>query len=348
MTKRLDYLDVAKGIAIIFVMMGHSCGFPFKLTNVLTAYYMPLFFLISGYVYSEKNDVKTNICKRTKRLVVPYFGYSVFLLFVSMLFGDVRSLEKFKTAILGIIYSRSYIYPEWNLSREPIMTVMNGPMWFLTAMLCTSIVFFVLVRKQRSGMQWGVICIMLFALACIFRRLPILLPWSLDTVPVLTIFMLTGYFMKKKNWLQVKVNGVFLSLMAIMEVIYLFLVKIYVSSNISIREYGPYGDISVLLFMVIGVMGSWLCIQICRFLCQLSFMKKGLELVGRHSLSLLALHIWVFGCLGYVLSICSAVMSVIPQSVAYWLISVIRIGVTILVVLGIDYIMDLRKVIHEQ
>lgn len=44
---RKEYLDSAKGIGIIAVMLGHSCGLPVILT-LITGFYMPLFFVISG------------------------------------------------------------------------------------------------------------------------------------------------------------------------------------------------------------------------------------------------------------------------------------------------------------
>ncbi len=50
MAKRLDYLDRAKGLLIILVVIGHiwQSGPVF---NIIYAFHMPAFFLISGILF---------------------------------------------------------------------------------------------------------------------------------------------------------------------------------------------------------------------------------------------------------------------------------------------------------
>lgn len=52
--KRLIYLDTAKGIGIIAVMLGHSCGIPVILP-IVTGFYMALFFIIAGMTTKEED-----------------------------------------------------------------------------------------------------------------------------------------------------------------------------------------------------------------------------------------------------------------------------------------------------
>ena len=64
--KRLDYLDLAKGIGILIVMLGH---FPFygephisiQLYDFIFSFHMPLFFIITGIIfgYSRKWEKQT-------------------------------------------------------------------------------------------------------------------------------------------------------------------------------------------------------------------------------------------------------------------------------------------------
>lgn len=45
--KHWKYLDVARGIGLLLVIISHSCG----LSPYLINYYIPLFFVVSGYLY---------------------------------------------------------------------------------------------------------------------------------------------------------------------------------------------------------------------------------------------------------------------------------------------------------
>ena len=77
--KRYQYLDVARGFGLLLVIISHSCG----LSRFLINYYIPLFFVVSGYIYKEGRSYKENIEHKAKRLLIPYFGYSAVLLAVT-------------------------------------------------------------------------------------------------------------------------------------------------------------------------------------------------------------------------------------------------------------------------
>lgn len=66
-TKRIDYFDIAKGLAMFCVIAGHL-GAP-KVTAFVCCHDMPLFFLLSGYFF--KND-GAKILRNTKKLLTAY------------------------------------------------------------------------------------------------------------------------------------------------------------------------------------------------------------------------------------------------------------------------------------
>ena len=51
--RRLEYVDVAKGLAIIGVYFGHHAVLPNCMINWFWAFHMPLFFIITG-MYSHR------------------------------------------------------------------------------------------------------------------------------------------------------------------------------------------------------------------------------------------------------------------------------------------------------
>lgn len=90
--EHLDYIDIAKGIAIIAVVIGHS--FPENLYagadlvakqfvrliyDFCYTWHMPAFFFISGYLFFNTwkfHEVKKLFLK-AKRLLLPYFTFSI-------------------------------------------------------------------------------------------------------------------------------------------------------------------------------------------------------------------------------------------------------------------------------
>jgi fucose 4-O-acetylase-like acetyltransferase len=91
------WLEYAKGIGIFLVVMGHvNLGFlqanMFKSSQLIMKYihffiysfHMPLFFIISGYLYSKTwnvhnlTDYKRNITKKVINLGIPYIIFSIF------------------------------------------------------------------------------------------------------------------------------------------------------------------------------------------------------------------------------------------------------------------------------
>ncbi|WP_278969986.1 acyltransferase family protein [Megasphaera elsdenii] len=46
---RVGWIDVAKGIAIVLVIIGHTVQFGGGTRNFIFSFHMPLFFLLSGF-----------------------------------------------------------------------------------------------------------------------------------------------------------------------------------------------------------------------------------------------------------------------------------------------------------
>lgn len=54
--QRIDDWDIAKGIGILLVVMGHL-GIPPMLSNAIYLFHMPLFFILSGLLFAPKTGM---------------------------------------------------------------------------------------------------------------------------------------------------------------------------------------------------------------------------------------------------------------------------------------------------
>ena len=80
-TKRLDHLDMAKGIGIFFVALGHMEDIATGTRVWISSFHMPLFFIISGILMAVKDDpskeLGESVRKRFRGTIIPYLWFSL-------------------------------------------------------------------------------------------------------------------------------------------------------------------------------------------------------------------------------------------------------------------------------
>ena len=112
--KRIPYLDYARGIAIIIVVLLHLTWLPktlgyvevigrmqAMLNDLFNSFVMPLFFIISGYLIALKNSYRQfSFSKGTKRLLIPYFLISLLYILIEIC-SNKPWLGRFYATICG-------------------------------------------------------------------------------------------------------------------------------------------------------------------------------------------------------------------------------------------------------
>lgn len=84
MRKRIEWIDIAKGIAILAVVVGHTLG-PYNgqfFGSLIFAFHMPIFFMLSGYLYHSR-PARQECQRGIINLLLPYLATAVVLLVVS-------------------------------------------------------------------------------------------------------------------------------------------------------------------------------------------------------------------------------------------------------------------------
>ena len=77
---RLYYLDMAKGISIMLVILGHILITDNPIKKWLYSFHLPLFFIISGCILSIKSidmPLSKRFKNRLRSLIIPYFCFSI-------------------------------------------------------------------------------------------------------------------------------------------------------------------------------------------------------------------------------------------------------------------------------
>ena len=103
-------LDIGKGLAILFVYLGHSILYqPIQMANMygwchilertIASFNMPMFFLISGYLFSKTNKSTGELYKgKTLRILIPYL-FTMLIVICSKLV--LPSSMSYNSSVLG-------------------------------------------------------------------------------------------------------------------------------------------------------------------------------------------------------------------------------------------------------
>jgi polysaccharide biosynthesis protein PslL len=199
--QRILTLDVAKGVGILLVVLGHNPVFredAHPLYEAVYLFHMPLFFFLSGITF-RLAPAGEALRKRARALLVPYFTMGAVALVVAMPDGLLATL----TELGGVLYGTGH-------------TIRFVPLWFLPCLFLVSMAATGALSAARTALGTqryervrtqllvALVAVSLVGGALIlasgtFARPPFVdakdrplgLPWSLDLVPfTLAIFVL--------------------------------------------------------------------------------------------------------------------------------------------------------------
>lgn len=154
MKQRLDTLDICKGIAMILVTTAHILGsIPtpppeiIVLMRICYAVELPIFFMACGiqfqYNNTERKTPKNFFCGRVKRILYPYFTFSIIYALIDIAIFILKYLLK------GVFVWR-------NLTGgilEAVFLWGRGPLWFLPALLGAECLFYVVNKFWSQGLH---------------------------------------------------------------------------------------------------------------------------------------------------------------------------------------------------
>lgn len=198
--KRIEYIDIARGIAIILMVFGHL-GFLWNIQpvrNAIYSFHMPLFIIISGLFFNEKDKLKDLLKKIGKKLLLPYI---VTIVITNLLYSIVHK-EEF---ILINLIKQTVLASSNYLRFAPEIASVNQ-LWFITFLAMIRILFYTINKICNNDIQKGIVCLLFTIEGMVLAKISIFLPWSLDIALATIIFYYVGYIIKKYNCLEKIIN----------------------------------------------------------------------------------------------------------------------------------------------
>ena len=266
-----------KGIGILAVIAGHTN--PDIITSkIILSFHMPLFFIISGYLYKPSINYKNKLINDSRRLVIPYITTSLFLtIFFICISDDPLGITKY--FLKAFIWCGAEDHTSLIWAHVPKI----GPIWFLPALFwCRTIFNFI----NNSSLSHKFLLIILFSILSVaIDRHLINLPFSILPGLSAMIFYQIGKHLRSNRLSQEQII-----VCAICWIIHLFFSRI----DMCICMYGLYPiDICGAIF------GTIIIYYISKLLSKFNTPSYIFSQLGNSSLILLCAHTLEF----YILNI---------------------------------------------
>lgn len=183
--QRILWVDKCKSIGMFLIVLGHFLPPRNYLRIVIYSFHVPLFFALSGYVFNPGTNFKSFLKKICKRLIFPYFFYTVL------------SLPYY------FVYEKNVLASE--LVRKIFfidgLSIWNGPLWFLVVLFFINIIGYYIASREYNFQIILSIAISIAFLMIgwfLFTNIPSYKYWfGMEKVIFMTPFFLFGYLLRQ-------------------------------------------------------------------------------------------------------------------------------------------------------
>lgn len=183
--KRIDFIDLAKGICIIMVVIGH-CGAPIEIPGWEIAR-MPLYFILSGLFFKDYGGWIQFLVQKTNKILIPFLFfyllgnlcyYLIQLFLPNLLITEARG-------IFDLFNNRQFF---------------NGPIWFLLCLFWCNVIFCTISLYVRKDVVRIVLVCILGTLGWYMGNvLHLFIPLFIDVAFTALPFFAFGYYLKRTS-----------------------------------------------------------------------------------------------------------------------------------------------------
>lgn len=277
--RRIAWIDIAKAIAIILMVIGHECMNIRPIYVIIFSFHMPLFFILSGYTSGAVKDWQ-KFWMKSKKTFVKVWLLAVLMIVIlaieTLIISHGSSLGlQLKAVLKGIFWGSNY-------PAKGINSV--GVMWFLIVFFWAKLLFDFL----QVFLNHRVAGIVLFVLAIggYLVSQKTWLPQDMDIVPIAAFFMWTGAELKSLGFNAGSIKQhKFQLLFAGTTIFWLAMIAWKQNIDMSVRYYPHF--ILVILEAIAGTV--FVCV-IAQQMEKYHILTKPLSTIGQHTLAVMCIH----------------------------------------------------------
>ncbi|MBK4731863.1 acyltransferase family protein [Oxynema sp. CENA135] len=193
MFKRIQWIDIWKGIGIATVVVGHVVDRDSLTHDYIFWFHMPLFFFISGHLYRQQRYFKNYFRRKFRHLIIPYIS---FLFLFSIPEYLAYFLQFVRDPSLSLIWD-TLIVTLRKIYGGRSLSLWFDVFWFITCLFFTQQIYNLLYLKYKrrklllfliiSGCYGLALCDSYFLENWRF-------PWNINVVAIALSFYGLGHF----------------------------------------------------------------------------------------------------------------------------------------------------------
>lgn len=266
MKKRIEYIDLAKGICILLVVLDHISGYgyflngDYPMNDIFEQTRMPLYFILSGLFFKDySGGIREFLLRKFNRILVPY------LFFMILYIASAKAVYFLTGLVIGEIWA-----PLWFLLCLFWMNVVFATAHYTAKRLCpNALVSETILGICMFGIGIGGYCI---------GYLPLRFGTAMTSMP----FLWAGYLLNRRlHFLELRIGNILALLTGI--ALFVMLHFMYVGENqFYINSY----DTPLALIYLSGVLGTLAVLLLSRVIKWLPVISY----IGRYSIIVLCTH----------------------------------------------------------
>lgn len=275
-------MDTFKGILIFLVVLGHST-FPY--INIIFWFHMPVFFMVSGYLRSHKEQINfaaTNSIDKARIFFVPYLAYFVLISVLAFVFGIAPvNWPEILTRSKNLLMGGTYLTGEY------------GIFWFITSLYLARILFSLIYTFNIKTALKTIIFALVYCAAIYLNNSgkPTYLVknpwWDFRLIAICLTYYSLGFYLKRMIR-YVETNIMFVASIIIVSSFTLLNFLGPIDYNVNIK-YGYHNNLLLNLFVPVGFFIILHKLSMALSKTKFSFFEN----LGKGSLAIMYLHIFV-------------------------------------------------------
>jgi fucose 4-O-acetylase-like acetyltransferase len=188
--RRVEWVDAAKGVGILFVIAGHV-WWRGPVRDAIYSFHMPLFFLLSGYMVKPQSTILL-IGKQMRSLLVPFVAFSLILIAADL---SIESMRGVRPIFTGFGAGMKTIVLHTESLRGPFTIL-----WFIPCLFFARIAWNVVARcwPDPADRRWVMLITLTMAAAYWVAARTIASPLGLMAVPAAFTCYWIGQYWKAR------------------------------------------------------------------------------------------------------------------------------------------------------
>lgn len=312
-------IDILRGLLMILVVIGHI-GTP--VTSFIYSFHVAAFFVLSGYLYkpfsdeASMRDFGERIKKRIKRLYIPCFLFSLFIVMMNnviMRMGLYTTTELLESnpAINGVSVSTYYNTEDYVINVLKCLYLgggsnLSGALWFLQRLFCSLLIFdsinYIWRKKNKSKTYIFLTSLLFFFIGITFNYWGIHLPMGLESMCTIQIFFIIGGEIHKmiQKYNVGRTKNAYLVVVAMITGGLLFFLSSIGAVNIGTNEYR-----NPILMLFTTCLGFTMLYTMSIVFSKQKYVSRILSYIGEHTIAILCWHFLAFKVVTWVIVECN-------------------------------------------